>query len=90
METAPLNPMTSAPRNRTPVLARMHPDLFPRIRPERPDLKRWNGVWIVIAHPGLDADGFDPDWHMAAPVGRGGFPDEWFVGWTPLPDLPSA
>lgn len=33
----------------------------------------------------LADDGFDIGWSFAAPVGHGGFPDEWIVGWMPLP-----
>jgi hypothetical protein len=28
------------------------------------------------------------DWRFAAPVGYGGIPDEWIVGWQPLPAPP--
>lgn len=47
---------------------------------------RFSGLWFVGRHPGLAQDGFDMGWQFAAPVGCGGFPDDWFEGWIPLPD----
>ncbi|MBS1096363.1 hypothetical protein JK191_02000 [Gluconobacter sphaericus] len=79
-----LRPMSEAKKDRTPILAKIHDDLFPRIRPERKDLEPWNGRWVVVSHPGILEDGFDLGWGVAAPVGHGGFPDDWFVGWKPL------
>ncbi|KXV48751.1 hypothetical protein AD945_06270 [Gluconobacter albidus] len=79
-----LRPMSEAKKDRTPILAKIHDDLFPRIRPERADLKPWNGRWVVVSHPGIPEDGFDIGWGVAAPVGHGGFPDDWFVGWKPI------
>lgn len=77
-----LRPMSDAPKeNRTRILALTRPDLDA----ERADLKRWCSQWVVIHHPGVAHDGFDIGWSMSAPVGHGGFPDEWFVGWTSLP-----
>lgn len=43
-----------------------------------------------MRHEPLPPDGFDIGWQFAAPVGCGGFPDDWFVGWMPLPDGPTA
>jgi hypothetical protein len=48
-----LQPIKSAPKDGTPVLARMRDDIFPGVRPEREDLERWNGVWAVVKHPGV-------------------------------------
>lgn len=79
-----LRPMSEAKKDRTPILAKIHDDLFPRIRPKREDLKPWNGRWVVVSHPGILADGFDIGWGVAAPVGWGGIADDWFVGWKPL------
>lgn len=50
----------------------------------RADLERWQGLEAPIMHPGVADDGFDVGWSIALPVGHGGFPDEWFVGWRPL------
>ncbi|WP_420478284.1 hypothetical protein [Brevundimonas sp. FT23028] len=75
--------MESAPRDRTLIRALIHHDLYPRVKPARDDLARWNGQEIVIHHPGIADDGFDTGWSLSAPVGHGGFPDEWFVGWLP-------
>ena len=78
-------PIESAPKDGTAVLAKVHDDLFPRIKPNREDLRRWNGCWLVVAHSGVHEDGFDLGWYVAAPVGNGGLTDDWFVGWQPLP-----
>lgn len=48
-------------------------------------LRRWDGLPFVAQHPGLAEDGFDIGWSFAAPVGQGGFPDDWIDGWIPLP-----
>lgn len=77
-----LRPMSEALKNGKPVLARMK-DPIPR--PGRDDLERWNGIWVVIRHHGVASDGFDGGWQVAAPVGSGGLPDDWFDGWAPLP-----
>ena len=79
-----LRPISEAKKDRTPILAKIHDDLFPRIRPERADLKPWNGRWVVVSHPGILEDGFDIGWGVAAPVGHGGLTDDWFLGWKPL------
>lgn len=80
--------VSTAPKDRTPLLIALHPDIYPRIRPGRDDLERWNGIQVVMRHPGIASDGFDMGWNVAAPVGNGGFPDEWIAGWQPLPAPP--
>ena len=80
----------TAKKNRTEILAKFFDDLYPRLYPKRPDLARWNGQRVVIRHDGLADDGFDIGWSMAAPVGHGGFPDDWIEGWMPLPAPPPA
>lgn len=75
---ARLRPMSDAPKNRTPVLLQVKASL------PRDDLRRWEGLQFVGHHSGNWDDGFDPGWNMSAPVGHGGFPDEWFDGWRPL------
>lgn len=72
----------------TIIWACLHPAIYPELEPNREDLKRWNGVQVPIRHPGIAKDGFDIGWNIAAPVGQGGFPDEWIVGWQPLPAPP--
>lgn len=65
-------PIETAPRDRTPVLLKFKD----RIPNEREDLRRWDGIVFVGRNYG------DPDdWGFAAPVGMGGFPDDWFAGW---------
>jgi hypothetical protein len=80
--------ISTAPKDGNPILAVFHKDIFPRLKPGREDLERWNGVQVVIRHPGIAADGFDMGWNMAAPVGYGGFSDDWIAGWQPLPTPP--
>ena len=77
----PWRPMAVASKDRTPILLKF----VDKLEYEgRPDLARWNGLMIVGRHPGLADDGFDTGWNFAAPVGMGGFPDEWFEGWRSL------
>ena len=76
-----LRPMSEAPKDSTPVLALTRDDLST----VRADLDRWASKWIVIHHPGLSDDGWDGGWSVNAPVGNGGLPDDWFVGWQHLP-----
>lgn len=83
-------PIESASKNRQPILVKFYDDIYPRLRPERNDLERWNGVQFVARHPGLAEDGFDVGWGFAAPVGTGGFPDEWIEGWKPLDAPPTT
>ena len=82
-------PISSAPRDGTIIWVVMHPKLYPDIKPERADLERWNGVQVPVRHPGIMDDGFDIGWGVAAPVGQGGFPDDWIAGWMPLPPPPT-
>jgi hypothetical protein len=81
-------PISEARKDRTVIWAAFHPRIYPVLEPGRPDLERWNGVQIAIKHPGAFDDGFDIGWNIAAPVGHGGFPDRWIVGWQPLPPPP--
>lgn len=76
-------PIESAPKDGTRVLVLLRSDL-----PEHS--KHFNGVTFVAHHPGRPVDGFDIGWCFSAPVGMGGFPDEWFVGWRPLPTPPRS
>lgn len=73
-------PIAEAPKDKTPILARFKDHL----RDNRPDLDPWRGITVVIRHPGVMEDGFDIGWNMAAPVGHGGFPDDWIECWWPL------
>lgn len=76
-----LRPMSDAKKNGQPILARLKAEI-----PNRPDQDGIAGRWIVIRHEGLpDEADFDQGWNLAGPFGQGGFPDDWFEGWTPLP-----
>lgn len=80
--------ISTAPKDGTTIWAQFRDDIYPGLHPGREDLKRWNGVQVPLRHPGLASDGFDIGWGIAAPVGQGGFPDEWLAGWMPLPSPP--
>jgi hypothetical protein len=82
-------PIENARKDGTPIWAVLHSDIYPRIEPGREDLRRWNGLQLPIRHAGLCEDGFDIGWGVAAPVGHGGFPDEWIAGYLPLPSPPN-
>jgi hypothetical protein len=74
-----LRPIEEAPKDGTPVLVKVRDDIYPVLRPNRADLEDWNGIWAVMKNYGNTME-----WLFAAPVGHGGFPDEWMVGWLPL------
>ena len=84
-DQAAWRPIEEAPKDGTPILLLLKNS----IDPKREDLERWNGLQFVGRHPGIFDNGFDIGWNVAAPVGHGGFPDAWFVGWRPLPLPPS-
>lgn len=64
--------------------------LVDRIPRDREDLRRFDGLQFVGRHPGLADDGFDIGWQFAAPVGCGGFPDEWLQGFQVLQSTPAT
>lgn len=72
-----LRPMSSAPRDRTFILARF------RV-PDDHAQARFNGRWFSIFHEGVTPSGFDLGWALYP--GYGGVPDDHFDGWMPCPD----
>ncbi|MFP2873705.1 hypothetical protein ACLEIY_15925 [Acetobacter tropicalis] len=85
-DAAAWRPMSDAPRDRTEILAKTRPDVYP----ETHNRSGWNNRSVVIRHEGIVNDDFDMGWSVAAPVGYGGMPDKWFVGWQPLPAPPAS
>ena len=79
------DPEHPAPRDGTRILIWLKNP----IPNDRDDLRKWDGIPFVARHPGIAHDGFDVGWTFAAPVGHGGFPDEWIAGWRPMPLPPS-
>jgi hypothetical protein len=73
------DPEHPAPRDGTPILVRLK-DPIPNARD---DLRRWDGASFVARNR-------DDLWCFAAPVGQGGFPDEWIAGWRSLPPPPQS
>ena len=71
--------MSAAPRDGTPVLLQVKKRMS--LDRDRTDLASWDGQVIMCRHHGSASDGFDFGWSMTAPVGHGGFPDDWFSGW---------
>lgn len=69
------HPMNTAPKDGRRLLLLFRDDL-----PER--CAGFNGIPFVGRHAG---SGYL--WSFAAPVGMGGFPDEWLVGWQPIPGV---
>jgi hypothetical protein len=82
-------PMSEAPRDGTKILVLLKSPIPDGRRGDDEQAQRWDGLPFVARHPGVAADGFDIGWQFAAPIGHGGFPDEWFVGWRPLPGAES-
>lgn len=77
-----LRPMTDAKKDGSTIWGGLRSDLSEW--KGRADLQGWDGVQVPVRHPGLLDDDFDMGWNIAAPVGHGGFPDDWFAGWVPL------
>ncbi|MFH7812458.1 MULTISPECIES: hypothetical protein [Acetobacter] len=84
-DAAAWRPISEAPKDRTDILAKTRPDVFP----ESDHRSGWNGRNVVIRHGGIVNDDFDMGWSVSAPVGYGGMPDEWFLGWQPISNLPA-
>jgi len=81
-------PISEAKKDGSTIWAKLRDDIHPTLRPQRDDLRTWNGLEVPLRHPGLAKDGFDLGWNVALPVGNGGFPDEWIAGWVPLRAAP--
>jgi hypothetical protein len=82
----PWRPISEATKGGPAIWARLRADISARTG--RPSLNTWDGVQVPLSHPGTytDEEGrvWDHGWSVAAPVGHGGFPDDWIEGWVPL------
>ena len=78
----PIRPMQEAPKDGTSVLVKIKDDLSPwGVKPgDFGNTDAFCGLYAVMRNRGDIMD-----WCFAAPVGRGGFPDDWLAGWWPLP-----
>jgi hypothetical protein len=75
-------PIETAPKDGTRILVALKNP----IPSTRDDMRPWDGLQFVARHPAVDR--IDMGWNVAAPVGCGGFPDDWMAGWMPLPEPP--
>lgn len=75
--------MDSAPKDGTPVLLKFKDDMSQFDKTGKFRMSRWNSINFVGRNRGDVML-----WGFAAPVGQGGFPDEWLDGWQPLPSPP--
>lgn len=82
LDTISWRPISEAPQNRTPILAKTRPDIFP----EDNIRSGWNNRLIVIRRemPLSDDPAEKTGWSIAAPVGYGGIPDDWLLGWQEI------
>ena len=81
--TGEWRPISEAKKDGTPIWAVIRADLVEYTG--REDLDRWAGLQLPLrCLPELAKWG----WNVAAPVGAGGFPDDWIAGWMPLPAPP--
>jgi hypothetical protein len=79
IRSASWQPMVTAPRDGTAVLLLMR---GAEVLPER-----CKGFFDIQFVGRTRAEwGADWGWIFAAPVGCGGFPDQWLAGWMPLPE----
>lgn len=82
----PWRPISEAVKGGPAIWALLRDDISER--KGRPDLRAWDGVQVPLRHPGTytDEEGrvWNHGWNVAAPVGHGGFPDDWIAGWVPL------
>ena len=69
-----LQPIVDARRDGTPILIKLK-DHIPV-----ESMQRWQGLTFV----GCLREPYDFTWRFAAPIGQGGFRDEWIEGWWSL------
>lgn len=78
-------PMADAPRDGTVVLGRTRSDMPEDENSIAWSPHRWNDRYVPMRHEGETPSGYDLGWSVALPVGHGGLPDHWFIGWRHLP-----
>ena len=79
-----MEPMDTAPKDGTAVLAKIRDDLSSQY-PHWRAADVLSGCFVVVRHPGLASDGFDVGWSLAGPFGQGLGDDRSFAGWWHLP-----
>ena len=79
---SPWRSMHAAPKDGSPVLG-LFKQTFASPHNDRA-VEQWGGTQIVMRHPGLTNESYDCGWNLIN-GGTGGFPDDWFEGWMPLP-----
>jgi hypothetical protein len=80
--------MADAPRDGTVILGRTRSDMAEMAEDENSiawSPHRWNDRYVPMRHEGVTPCGYDLGWSVALPVGHGGLPDYWFIGWRHLP-----
>ena len=75
-----LRPISDARRDGTPILIKLK-DHIPVA-----SMQRWQGLTFV----GCLLEPYDFAWRFAAPIGQGGFRDEWIEGWWSLAQFRAA
>lgn len=82
-----LRSMSSAPKPKLDEEYKPYHSILLKLKNPIPGNEKsiFNGLWFVGRHPGIADNGYDPGWQFASPVGTGGWKDECFEGWLPLP-----
>jgi hypothetical protein len=75
-----LRPIADARRDGTPILIKLKAHI------PVASMQRWQGLTFV----GCLREPYDFTWRFAAPIGQGGFRDEWIEGWWSLPHARAA
>lgn len=83
-EAAQWRPIEEAPRDGSVIWGALKRDIWDHDGSHH----RMSGIQLPLRHEGTTSSGYDIGWGVAAPLGYGGIPDLWIVGWRPLPAPP--